>query len=82
MVTTVFVANLPFDWDEVAIKKYFANYVPILKIDVVKDPLTHKSHGAALLTLGSDDDAQKLIDKFNRQLAEKRMLSLKKAEGI
>jgi RNA recognition motif-containing protein len=75
---SLFLTNLPFDWDENALKKQIAPYVEVLKIDIVRDPLTQRSHGSAIIQAKDEAEAEKFIKKFHRQVIQGRMLSVKK----
>jgi RNA recognition motif-containing protein len=75
----LFLANLPFDWDETNLTKKFKDHATIESVAIVRDPLTQKSHGSAFMVVESQEEADQLVEKFNKKSLEGRLLIVRRS---
>jgi cold-inducible RNA-binding protein len=79
MGTKLYVGNLSFYTTEDDLQELFSQAGAVLDVTLVHDQFTGKSRGVALGTMGSEQDAQNAISKFNGQSVEGRALTVNEA---
>jgi cold-inducible RNA-binding protein len=77
----LFVAGLPYDFDDVDLREMFELYGEVTSAKVALDRETRKSRGFGFLDMASDAAALEAIQTLNgANLAGGKQLSVKKAE--
>ena len=79
MATRLYVGNLPFNTTENELQELFAQAGVVQEVTLMQDKFTGKSRGFAFVTMGSEQDAQNAISKFNGQTIEGRALTVNEA---
>ena len=79
MGTKLYVGNLSFNTTENELQELFAQAGPVQEVTLMQDKFTGKSRGFAFVTMGSEQDAQNAISKFNGQTIEGRPLTVNEA---
>ena len=79
MGTKLYVGNLSFNTTENELQELFAQAGAVQEVTLMQDKFTGKSRGFAFITMGSDEDAQNAISKFNGQTVEGRALTVNEA---
>ena len=79
MGTKLYVGNLSFNTTENELQELFSQAGPVQEVTLMQDKFTGKSRGFAFITMGSDEDAQNAISKFNGQTIEGRPLTVNEA---
>src|SRR4029077_3687708 len=79
MGTKLYVGNLSFNTTENELQELFSQAGTVQEVTLMQDKFTGKSRGFALVTMGSDEDAQNAISKFNGQTVEGRALTVNEA---
>src|SRR5258705_8679240 len=79
MGTKLYVGNLPFNTTENELQELFSQAGAVQEVTLMQDKFTGKSRGFAFITMGSDEDAQNAISKFNGQTIEGRPLTVNEA---
>src|SRR3982074_2551832 len=79
MATKLYVGNLPFNTTENELQELFAQAGAVQEVMLMQDKFTGKSRGFAFVTMGSDQDAQNAISKFNGHTLENRALTVNEA---
>ena len=79
MGTKLYVGNLSFNTTENELQELFAQAGTVQEVSLMQDKFTGKSRGFAFVTMGSDEDAQNAISKFNGQTVEGRALTVNEA---
>ena len=79
MGTKLYVGNLSFNTTENELQELFAQAGTVQEVSLMQDKFTGKSRGFAFITMGSDEDAQNAISKFNGQTIEGRPLTVNEA---
>jgi cold-inducible RNA-binding protein len=79
MGTKLYVGNLSFNTTENELQELFAQAGAVQEVTLMQDKFTGKSRGFAFITMGSDEDAQNAISKFNGQTIEGRPLTVNEA---
>src|SRR6202158_5588517 len=79
MATKLYVGNLPFNTTENELQEMFSQAGAVQEVMLMQDKFTGKSRGFAFVTMGSDQDAQNAISKFNGHTLENRALTFKEA---
>src|ERR1700682_5706415 len=74
MGNKLYVGNLPFNTTENELQELFAQAGAVQEVMLMQDKFTGKSRGFAFVTMGSDQDAQNAISKFNGHTLENRAL--------
>jgi len=75
MGTKLYVGNLPFNTTENELQEIFAQAGAVQEVTLMQDRFTGKSRGFAFVTMGSDDEAQNAISKFNGHTMEGRPMT-------
>ncbi|HLK30161.1 MAG TPA: hypothetical protein VKT28_16385 [Puia sp.] len=77
----LFVAGLPYDFDDVDLKEMFELYGEVASAKVALDRETRKSRGFGFLDMPRDAEAKEAILALNgAQLSRGKQLSVKQAE--
>ena len=79
MGTKLYVGNLPFNTTENELQELFSQAGAVQEVTLMQDKFTGKSRGFAFVTMGSEQDAQNAISKFNGQTIEGRPLTVNEA---
>ena len=79
MGTKLYVGNLSFNTTENELQELFSQAGPVQEVALMQDKFTGKSRGFAFVTMGSEEDAQSAISKFNGQTIEGRPLTVNEA---
>jgi RNA recognition motif-containing protein len=79
MGTKLYVGNLSFNTTENELQELFAQAGTVQEVTLMQDKFTGKSRGFAFITMGSEEDAQNAISKFNGQTVEGRALTVNEA---
>ena len=75
MGTKLYVGNLPFNTTENELQEIFSQAGAVQEVTLMQDRFTGKSRGFAFVTMGSDDEAQNAISKFNGHTMDGRPIS-------
>ena len=65
MGTKLYVGNLSFNTTETELQELFSQAGAVQEVTLMQDKFTGKSRGFAFVTMGSEQDAQNAITKFN-----------------
>jgi cold-inducible RNA-binding protein len=79
MGTKLYVGNLSFNTTEIELQELFSQAGAVQEVTLMQDKFTGKSRGFAFVTMGSEQDAQNAISKFNGQTVEGRPLTVNEA---
>ncbi len=79
MGTKLYVGNLSFNTTENELQELFSQAGTVQEVTLMQDKFTGKSRGFAFVTMGSEEDAQNAISKFNGQTVEGRALTVNEA---
>src|SRR2546428_1209794 len=79
MGTKLYVGNLSFNTTENELQELFSQAGAVQEVTLMQDRFTGKSRGFAFVTMGSEQDAQNAISKFNGQTVEGRALTVNEA---
>jgi RNA recognition motif-containing protein len=79
MGTKLYVGNLSFNTTENELQELFSQAGTVQEVTLMQDKFTGKSRGFAFITMGSDEEAQNAISKFNGQTVEGRPLTVNEA---
>jgi cold-inducible RNA-binding protein len=79
MGTKLYVGNLSFNTTENELQELFSQAGAVQEVTLMQDKFTGKSRGFAFVTMGSEEDAQNAISKFNGQTIEGRPLTVNEA---
>src|SRR5207244_3443466 len=79
MGTKLYVGNLSFNTTENELQELFSQAGAVQEVTLMQDKFTGKSRGFAFVTMGSEQDAQNAITKFNGQSVEGRPLTVNEA---
>lgn len=61
----LYVGNIPFATTAQDLEALFGQVGPVSVVEIVFDKFTGRSRGFAFVTMGSPDDAQKVVEKFH-----------------
>lgn len=81
MGTKVYVGNLPFQTDDVALQDLFAQFGTVTSAKVVYDRDTGRSRGFGFVEMSSQDEANTSIEKLNGQQFGGRNLTVSEAKS-
>lgn len=65
MATKLYVGNLSYQTDEAALRELFESAGQVVSCDLVLDRFTNQSRGFAFVEMGSQEEANEAIEKFN-----------------
>jgi cold-inducible RNA-binding protein len=80
MEVKLYVGNLSYETTEDELRTLFAQSGTVVEVALIKDRDTGRSKGFAFVTMGSQDDANKAIQKFNGQTLGNRELKVNPAQ--
>ena len=77
----LFVAGLPYDFDDIDLKEMFELYGEVFSAKVARDRETKKSRGFGFLDMPNDGEAREAIQTLDgAEIGRGKKLSVKKAE--
>jgi len=79
MARKLYVGNLPFSAGEAELQELFATAGAVDSVKVMRDMATGRARGFAFVEMGSDEDAQKAIEKFHNYSFGGRNLTVNEA---
>lgn len=79
MARKLFVGNLPFTAEEQDLQQLFGSVGTVDSVNVMRDQATGRARGFAFVEMGSDDEAQQAIEKFNNYSMGGRNLTVNEA---
>ena len=79
MARKLFVGNLPFNAEEQDLQQLFGSVGTVDSVNVMRDQATGRARGFAFVEMGSDDEAQQAIEKFNNYSMGGRNLTVNEA---
>ena len=77
--TRLFVGNLPYSAGNTDLEKVFAEVGTVSSVSVVTDRFSGQSKGFAFVEMGSKEEADAIIEKFNGQEVLGRVLKVNAA---
>ena len=77
--TRLFVGNLPYSAGNADLEKVFAEVGTVSSVSVVTDRFSGQSKGFAFVEMGSKEEAEAIIEKFNGQEVLGRVLKINAA---
>ncbi|MDD3179049.1 MAG: RNA-binding protein [Opitutaceae bacterium] len=72
----LYVGNLPFAAGAQELQDLFAQVGTVATVEIIFDKFTGRSRGFAFVTMGSPEDAQKAVEKFNGYQMEGRAITV------
>ncbi|MDI1320767.1 MAG: RNA-binding protein [bacterium] len=72
----LYVGNLPFASTAQDLEALFGQVGTVSVVEIIFDKFTGRSRGFAFVTMGSDDEAQKCVEKFHGHEVEGRALAV------
>jgi len=80
MATKLFVGNLSFDTTSPDLEELFSQVGTVASVNVITDKFTGKSRGFGFVEMGSNQEAQKAIERFNGHELQGRALTVNEAK--
>jgi RNA recognition motif-containing protein len=80
MATKLFVGNLPFGATGAELEGLFGQVGTVTSANVISDKFTGQSRGFGFVEMGSTQDAQAAIEKFNGYELQGRALTVNEAK--
>ena len=80
MAQKLFVGGLPFSTSNDQLRGLFTEYGEVVSATVVTDRDTGRSRGFGFVEMGSAEEAEQAISKFNGQEVDGRRLQVEKAK--
>ena len=80
MATKLFVGNLPFSATGVELEGLFSQVGAVTSANVISDKFSGQSRGFGFVEMGSAQDAQTAIEKFNGYELQGRALTVNEAK--
>src|SRR5947199_376095 len=81
MATKLYVGNLPFNTTENELQELFSQAGAVQEVMLMQDKFIGKSRGFAVVTMASDQDAEKAISDINGKTLEDRALTVNEARS-
>ena len=75
----LYVGNLSYDVGEADLEALFAQAGAVESVRVIRDQMTGRARGFAIVEMGSSEDAQNAIDSFNEREFAGRNLTVNEA---
>src|SRR5207244_10224777 len=75
----LYVGNLPFNTTENELQELFSQAGAVQEVTLMQDRFTGKSRGFAFVTMGTDEEAQNAISKFNVHTMDGRPMTVNQA---
>lgn len=82
MGSRLYVGNLPYSVTDASLQEMFAGHGSVRSAKVITDRDTGRSKGFGFVEMGSDEDAQTAISKFNGAQMEGRTLTVNEARPM
>lgn len=79
MARKLYVGNLPYDASDQDLQTLFASVGTVESVNLMRDMATGRARGFAFVEMGSDEDAQTAISKFNNYSMGGRALTVNEA---
>lgn len=79
MAKNLFVGSLPYSVTDDSLGQLFSQYGQVQSVNIIKDRYTGASRGFGFVEMGSDEEAQKAIEKLNGYNLEGRSIVVKEA---
>ena len=76
----IFVASLPFQVEEVDVRRVFEDYGEVSSVKLITDRETGKRKGFGFVVMPNDEDALKAIKSLDGKEMLQRKISVSKAE--
>ncbi len=80
MSIRLYIGNLAEDVDRPALEALFTQEGDNISVKLITDRKTNKCRGFGFVTVGTDEQADQLIEKFNGQLFADQALRVEKAQ--
>ena len=77
----LYIGNLPFEFDEEALKGLFSGY-KTEEITLIKDRFSGRSKGFGFVTISDDEEAKKAISELNGKDIQGRELKISEAKPM
>jgi len=76
MSSKLYVCNLPYSFDDMALKKLFLEFGSVEEAKVITDRNSGKSKGFGFVTLSDNSQSDKAIERLNGRKIEGRPLKV------
>src|SRR5262245_21825099 len=80
MATKLFVGNLSFDTTSPDLEELFSQVGTVASVNIITDKLTGRSRGFGFVEMGSNQEAQSAIERFNGHELQGRALTVNEAK--
>jgi len=80
MATKLFVGNLPFNATTADLEALFGQVGTVSSVNIITDKFTGRSRGFGFVEMGSSQDAQTAIERFNGHELHGRALTVNEAK--
>ena len=80
MAAKLFVGNLSFDATTAALEALFGQAGTVASVNIITDKFTGKSRGFGFVEMGSSQEAQTAIERFNGYELQGRALTVNEAK--
>lgn len=80
MATKLFVGNLPFHTTTADLEALFGQVGAVASVNIITDKFTGRSRGFGFVEMGSSQDAQAAIERFNGHELHGRALTVNEAK--
>jgi cold-inducible RNA-binding protein len=80
VATKLFVGNLSFHTTTVELEELFSQVGTVASVNVITDKFTGKSRGFGFVEMGSNQEAQTAIERFNGHELQGRALTVNEAK--
>jgi len=80
MATKLFVGNLSFDATTASLETLFGQAGTVASVNIITDKFTGKSRGFGFVEMGSTQEAQTAIERFNGYELQGRALTVNEAK--
>jgi len=78
----IYVGNLPFSFDDNALKGLFTSYGEVQEATIIKDKFSNRSKGFGFVTMSDDEAAKTAIAKMHEKEVEGRKLTVNEAKPM
>ncbi len=73
MTNKIYIGNLPYDLDEIALKTAFTQFGEIVDVKIVKDRDTGKSRGFGFITYTNPEEARHALVMGGQMLQNRKL---------
>lgn len=80
MATKLFVGNLSFDATNADLETLFGQAGTVASVNIISDKFTGRSRGFGFVEMGSNQEAQTAIERFNGYEMQGRALTVNEAK--